>query len=58
MGGFLKGKRTYVTAVIAIISAVGAWAVGDADLGSTLNKVYEVALPLALLFLRASNTSS
>lgn len=38
-GGFLKGYRTYVLAVSAIIVALLAWSVGDADLVTTVNLI-------------------
>ena len=35
----LKGKKTYVTAVVAIVSAVGAYLVGETGLQDTVQIV-------------------
>ena len=31
-GGFMSGKKTYIVAAVAIIGALGAWAVGEMSL--------------------------
>lgn len=51
--GSLKGKKTYVTAFLAILSAIGSLLVGDADLAATLDGLWQVLTPLALVFLRS-----
>lgn len=35
--GLLAGKKTYVTAALAVASAIGAYLLGDADPGTTMN---------------------
>ena len=40
----LKGYKTYVTAGVAIVSAVAAYLVGDADLMQTANLVFTALL--------------
>jgi hypothetical protein len=35
-----KGYKTYITAGVAIITAVGAYAAGDADMMQTANLVF------------------
>lgn len=48
-GGFLAGKKTYVTAVTGIVGAVGAYLVGE----MTLVDAFQVIWPLiAVAFLR------
>ena len=53
-GGFLKGKRTYVMGAVAVVAAIASYCVGDASLQETLQKVWEAALALGLITLRAS----
>ena len=40
----LKGYKTYVTAGVAVIGAVAAYLVGDADLMQTANLVFTALL--------------
>lgn len=40
----LSGKKTYITAVVAIVAAAGAYLSGDADLMSTLQLVFTALL--------------
>lgn len=40
----LSGKKTYVTAVVAIVTAVGAYLVGEATLAETANLVFTALL--------------
>lgn len=40
----LKGYKTYVTAGVAVIGAVAAYLVGDADLMQTANLVFTAIL--------------
>ncbi len=48
-GGFLAGKKTYVTAVTGIVGALGAYLVGD----MTLVETFQVVWPLiSVAFLR------
>jgi len=46
----LSGYKTYITAVVAIVTALGAYLAGDANLGDTLQLVFTSALAA---FLRA-----
>lgn len=50
-GGFLKGYRTYILAGIGAAAALAAYAVGDADLVTTINAL---AVALGLGTIRAS----
>lgn len=52
--GILSGYRTYVTAGLAVLAAIGSYLTGDADLQATLTKVWEVLTALAVIFLRLS----
>lgn len=48
-GGFLAGKKTYITAITGIVGAVGAYLVGE----MTLVETFQVVWPLiAAAFLR------
>ncbi len=48
-GGFLAGKKTYITAITGIVGAVGAYLVGD----MTLVEAFQVVWPLiSVAFLR------
>ena len=38
-GGFLKGKKTYITAILAVLGAVGAYLTGDLALTETIQVV-------------------
>ena len=50
-GGFAKGYRTYIMAGIGVLTALAAYATGDADLTHTVNNI---AMALGLGTLRAS----
>lgn len=43
-GGFLAGKKTYVTAIVAILGAVGAYLTGDLS----LIEMIQVAVPAVM----------
>ena len=48
-GGFLAGKKTYITAVTGIVGALGAYLVGDMN----LIEAFQVIWPLiTVAFLR------
>lgn len=38
------GKKTYITAVVAVVTAVGAYLAGDASLAETANLVFTAVL--------------
>ena len=40
----LSGYKTYITAVVAIITAIGAYLAGDVTLGDTLQLVFTSGL--------------
>jgi hypothetical protein len=40
----LSGYKTYITAVLAILAAVGAWLAGDLQLGDMIQTVVTAAL--------------
>lgn len=37
--GILAGKKTYVTAALAIFGAIGAYLLGETDPGTTMNVI-------------------
>ena len=51
-GGYLSGYRTYIISATGIISAIGAYLVGEADLFVMLQSVFTLA---GIYFLRRSN---
>ena len=46
----LKGYKTYITGIVAIISALGAYLVGEAGLAATLQLIFTALLTM---FIRA-----
>lgn len=54
-GGFLAGKKTYITAITGIVTALGAYLVGD----MTLVEMFQVVWPLfSVAFLRKGIAAS
>lgn len=51
-GGYLSGYRTYIISATGIISALGAYLVGDTDIFSMLQTVFMLG---GIYFLRKSN---
>ncbi len=51
-GGYLAGYRTYIISATGILSAIGAYLVGDSDLFVMLQSVFTFA---GIYFLRKSN---
>ncbi len=48
-GGWLAGKKTYITAVTGIVAALGAYLIGEMDLIQTFQAVWPL---LTVAFLR------
>lgn len=48
-GGFLAGKKTYITAVTGIVGAIGAYLAGEMDLIQTLQAAWPL---ITVAFLR------
>ncbi len=48
-GGWLAGKKTYITAVTGIVAALGAYLTGEMDLIQTFQAVWPL---LTVAFLR------
>lgn len=42
-GGYLKNRKTYIVSSIGIISAVGAYLIGDADIFTMLQTVFTLS---------------
>ena len=42
-GGYLKDKKTYVVSSIGIMSAVGAYLIGDEDIFTMLQTIFTLA---------------
>ena len=51
-GGYLSGYRTYIIVATGILSAVGAYLVGDSDLFTMLQAIFTLG---GIYFLRKSN---
>jgi hypothetical protein len=43
-GGFLSGKKTYITAIIGVITAIGGYLTGDFGLVDTVQTVLTAVL--------------
>jgi len=48
-GGFLAGKKTYITAITGIVGAIGAYLVGEMELVQTFQAVWPL---VTVAFLR------
>lgn len=48
-GGFLAGKKTYITALTGILTAIGAYLIGEMDLIQTFQVVWPL---ISVAFLR------
>ncbi|MBN2779943.1 MAG: hypothetical protein JXQ74_02635 [Alphaproteobacteria bacterium] len=48
-GGLLKGKKTYITTTLGLLSALGAYLIGEMDLAGFLQTVFPL---VGILFLR------
>jgi hypothetical protein len=42
-GGYLKNRKTYIVSSIGIISAVGAYLIGNADIFTMLQTVFTLS---------------
>ena len=42
-GGYLQGKKTYVVSSIGIISAIGAYLVGDEDIFTMMQTIFTLS---------------
>ncbi len=42
-GGYLKGKKTYIVSGIGILSAVGAYLIGDEDIFTMLQTIFTLS---------------
>ena len=50
-GGFLSGHRTYIISGVGILSAIGAYLVGDTDIFTMLQAIFTLG---GIYFLRKS----
>jgi len=51
-GGFLEGRRTYILSATGILTAIGAYLVGDTDIFGCLQTVFTLG---GIYFLRKSH---
>lgn len=51
-GGFLAGRRTYIVSAVGILSAIGAYLVGDSDIFVMLQSIFTLG---GIYFLRKSD---
>lgn len=51
-GGFCSGRRTYIISGIGILSAIGAYLVGDTDIFTMLQAIFTLG---GIYFLRKSS---
>lgn len=50
-GGFFKGKKTYITSAVGIVTAIGAYLVGEMALSELIQTVFPL---LSIIFVRSS----
>jgi hypothetical protein len=53
-GGFLAGQRTCIISGLGILSAIGAYLVGDADIFATMQAIFTLG---GIYFLRRADDS-
>ena len=39
-GGYLKDKKTYVVSIVGIVSAIGAYLIGDEDIFTMMQTIF------------------
>ena len=49
-GGFLAGHRTYIISGVGILSAIGAYLVGDTDIFTMLQAIFTVYVLYNIIF--------
>lgn len=42
-GGYLQNKKTYVVSCVGVVSAIGAYLIGDEDIFTTMQTVFTLA---------------
>ena len=42
-GGYLKNRKTYVVSTVGIVSAIGAYLVGDEDVFTMMQTIFTLA---------------
>lgn len=42
-GGYLKNKKTYIVSSVGIVSAIGAYLIGDEDVFTMLQTIFTLA---------------
>ena len=42
-GGYLKDKKTYIVSTVGIVSAVGAYLIGDEDIFTMLQTIFTLS---------------
>ena len=42
-GGYLRGRKTYVVSTIGIVSAIGAYLIGDEDIFTMLQTIFTLS---------------
>ncbi|MBT3305600.1 MAG: hypothetical protein HN377_03870 [Alphaproteobacteria bacterium] len=53
-GGFLAGKKTYITAITGIVTTIGGYLIGEIDLIQTFQTIWPL---IAVAFLRNGVTN-
>ena len=47
-GGFLRGKKTYVLAALAVLTALAGWATGDLTAADALQQAWAGGIAMTL----------
>ena len=42
-GGYLKDKKTYIVSTVGIVSAIGAYLIGDEDIFTMLQTIFTLS---------------
>lgn len=53
-GGYLKNRKTYVVSTVGIVSAIGAYLVGDEDVFTMMQTIFTLA---GIYFLKQESAS-
>lgn len=57
-GGYLSGYKTYITAIVGIITAIGLYLSGDVDLSGTISTVFPLISVICVRLGIASSTTT
>jgi len=53
-GGYLKNRKTYVVSTVGIVSAIGAYLIGDEDIFTMMQTIFTLA---SIYFLKQESST-